>query len=344
MNPNRKLKSALNEVHSTLVARGRKYISDYHVILEALKQELLPDTLRPEAFGYLHGLNKNSSLSIVDRHQALKAWTHAVLSSALGGFSCNVCGSNKIPTSNRGFLKDGWPEWCSPACSLKHPINLQKRDATFVRKYGITFSEYKSKQITECNKRKSQDTLSRASARRNATLAEKFGSLPAFYAHLAETRKATWTKKYGVDNPSKSAAVFARQNSYRVKTVKISGKTFKVQGYEEGVIRCLVNEGIPVSRIHNWRTDLPTFRYSFKGADLVYHPDLLVDGKIVEVKSSFTLGLFRSEDHWKFLKLKAKARAVERDGYSFILALSHRKVVYYFTASQLRLAYIRKFL
>jgi hypothetical protein len=175
-----------------------------------------------------------------------------------------------------------------------------------------------------------------------ASVKSRYGSLENFAAHVTERRVDTWKAKYGVSNPSQSAELFAKQNAYRVREVEIHGKVFKVQGYEDKVIRSLVASGIRTSYIESWRKTLPTFQFRHCGKVRVYHPDLLVNKcTVVEVKSTYTLGLHIS-NRPKFALLKLKAAAVESAGYRFILALAANRKVYYFNSSELSIQHIRR--
>lgn len=116
-------------------------------------------------------------------------------------------------------------------------------------------------------------------------------------------------------------ATSGKSTSSQIRTFRHlkSGKAFKVQGsYEPLAIRILVREGIKVSALKPAQ-DIKPVEYHFLGKDRFYLPDLQYRKTIVEVKSDYTAGL-KTEGH-SFAMLKAKAKAVERSGFTFRLML-----------------------
>jgi hypothetical protein len=109
-------------------------------------------------------------------------------------------------------------------------------------------------------------------------------------------------------------------NGNKFKLVTLKGRTFKVQGHEDQVIRWLVEtKGVDVHEINVWSSRLvPSVQYRFKGRVRTHKPDLMVRGKVIEVKSVYTLGLTKQglEEDW-LGKHKAMARAALKQGLDY---------------------------
>jgi hypothetical protein len=109
-------------------------------------------------------------------------------------------------------------------------------------------------------------------------------------------------------------------NGNKFKLVTLQGRTFKVQGHEDRVIRWLVEEkGVDVHEINVWASRLvPSIRYTFKGRTRTHKPDLLVRGTVIEVKSIYTLGLtsLGIEEDW-LGKHKRMAKAAHAMGLDY---------------------------
>lgn len=132
----------------------------------------------------------------------------------------------------------------------------------------------------------------------------------------------------------KSAQGIERQRkgvgSKRIR-VKVQGKTFSVQGYEPHAIRWLVEQAqIAVKDIST--ANLPTFDYTLDGKAHKYYPDMLVKGRyVVEVKSMYVAGITKSAGGYRdsperlWAMLKAKAKAVKKQGFTFRLLVMNRR-------------------
>ena len=110
---------------------------------------------------------------------------------------------------------------------------------------------------------------------------------------------------------------------YRLKTVCIDGRTMQCQGYEPQAIRWLLDnvKGLKVDDLSiDHENTVPTFRYKLGRRTRTYFPDLYIEKRnlIVEVKSSYTLGLLNGKGWYKN---QLKAQAVEREGYRFVVLL-----------------------
>lgn len=119
--------------------------------------------------------------------------------------------------------------------------------------------------------------------------------------------------------------VIPEHTGYRQKTFNIGKREFKVQGYEGHAIHWLVrSREIDPKNIEVGRCVVPRFRYRLNGKEHWYYPDIKVDDRIVEVKSTWTMGLLGDYEVTKrplLAVVKKKARAVERAGFQFRLML-----------------------
>lgn len=144
-------------------------------------------------------------------------------------------------------------------------------------------------------------------------------------------RRGTGCPKCAAKRKSEKAIGRIKSSQSRRVRVKVNGKSFDVQGYEPHAIRWLVEEaGVSVKDIRT--TKLPVFDYKIQGEQRRYYPDMLVKGKyVVEVKSMFVAGITSTKyalgktpkQLWD--TLRAKARAVERQGFVFRLLVIDKK-------------------
>jgi hypothetical protein len=120
-------------------------------------------------------------------------------------------------------------------------------------------------------------------------------------------------------------------NGNRFKQVTISGKTFKLQGYEDRVIEWLVSsKGVDVEEIKSASSEfVPKVKYVYRGRHLTHKPDLEVRGMLIEVKSTYTLGLTggaTGQEDW-IGKNKAKAKAAHDQGLRYRVVVAGRSGV-----------------
>ncbi len=209
------------------------------------------------------------------------------------------------------------------------PTIRKKIQKTLLRRYGAreTFS---SKIIQEKSRK---------------TMLERYGvEFSSQKADFAEKVSATSLRRYGVTNPSKSEEIkkrivqgnlrslgvrYAMQNAesflkqqhsaMSTKKLKLHGKVFTYRGYENYALKYLVNYlQVPVSRIHTGK-NLPSISYDHKGKSRIYYPDIKVPGKLIEVKSTYTLGLL-NDSPW-FSNNIAKFKAARDSGHKIELWL-----------------------
>lgn len=115
------------------------------------------------------------------------------------------------------------------------------------------------------------------------------------------------------------------RSQYRRRRIQVGNREVLVQGSEGRAADILLNaEGVkPHDLAFSKQEGLPTFRYRFDGRWRVYVPDIYRPSlhQVIEVKSGPTLGYY---DPGIYRKVRAKARAVLREGYSFRLMVIHR--------------------
>jgi hypothetical protein len=130
-------------------------------------------------------------------------------------------------------------------------------------------------------------------------------------------RKKTWIEKYGVDNPTKNQEILHKsmvtnsKSAYRTKTLILpSGKVFRYQGYEDKVIKELLESGIHEDDILTGPGNVPHIYYEFNGKKCRYYPDIFLPllNKVIEVKSEYTWNKYKERN-------MAKVDATKNAGY-----------------------------
>ena len=106
----------------------------------------------------------------------------------------------------------------------------------------------------------------------------------------------TSLKRYGVRHPMQNVHVFNRvmKARYKIKTIKTkTGKEIKYQGYEDVIIKFLLDMGIDEDLIITNRSHIPKIFYNnpISKKTSRYYPDIWIAGTklLIEVKSKFTL-------------------------------------------------------
>lgn len=223
---------------------------------------------------------------------------------------CSVCGKKDGPAFRRQkAIHIPWRGTCSKACRCATPESKAKRAATNIKRYGVPHPSLHPEV-----QRKSQETMMK---RHGVTHAMKSKA-------IQKKANRTMMKKFGVKWAMQNRDVLFQQqiSSYKIKTVKIAGKVYQVQGYEPQAVKWLISKGFKVqdSRGSRYRT----FPYSIQGRKRRYLPDLVASKKnryFVEVKSPFTAGLLSRKGNDRFKDLSRKARAVSDSGSRFMLVV-----------------------
>jgi hypothetical protein len=183
-----------------------------------------------------------------------------------------------------------------PECSKK--INLERRNATWLQKYGVS-NIFQKEGIRE---------------KINETFEQKYGDHPKRTHAVQEKWKQTCLEKYG-GHPNQNPEVQAKaeKNSYRHKDYTMPcGTIVKVQGYEDKALNELL-ECFTEDEIILGRGNVPRIRYvCSESVNRIYYPDFYIQplNTILEIKSEWTLKL-------NTCRLEEKAKAVIAAGYTY---------------------------
>jgi predicted nuclease of restriction endonuclease-like RecB superfamily len=173
----------------------------------------------------------------------------------------------------------------------------QKCEETCLEKYGVS----NAGQVPEIKKKI------------NDTYIEKFGMHPKKTAEVHNKWVATCLERYG-GHPNQNAEVQAKseKTSFAYKDYMMpSGNIVKYQGYEnlalDELVKLYDEEDIKIGR-----SVVPTIIYHIDNVKHVYFPDFYIksENKIIEVKSEWTLQLYRAH-------VEEKAKATIHSGYKF---------------------------
>lgn len=118
-----------------------------------------------------------------------------------------------------------------------------------------------------------------------------------------------------------------RFGHFERKVVELAGVTHKLQGFEPQALDYMLRSGAkPENIVTTVQAGKPTFEYKFKGKTYTYIPDFYHKSKerVVEVKSTWTLGVATRSEETPFKKNAAKAKAAIAAGYKFTLLLMNR--------------------
>jgi hypothetical protein len=230
---------------------------------------------------------------------------------------------------------------CSSICAGADPETDRKRRITNLQKYGVEYVK--------------QDPI--VAAKQKKTMLNRYGvTCTAASTELRKKMQATVRQKYGVDSPFQSSEIQARirdtvKQRYgvdhvmqcreiheksqlagsKVREIHLQGKTFRLRGYEPHVVEHLVsNVGVSAKRVLTTAAEgVPAVQYTYKGSKHYYHPDLMIKtkkgGVLVEVKSTYTLGIKKGQPRTTFSRVKAKIRACLGQGWDIRLAVVDKK-------------------
>jgi len=113
----------------------------------------------------------------------------------------------------------------------------------------------------------------------------------------------------------------SKGNFFERRRIKLGGKKFFVQGYEDAALRYLTKiKKVNPDRIEaGLSKHIPTIRYLYKGHWKRYYPDLYIKdlNRIVEVKSTYTLFKVKST----YYTNRRKAIRCSELGYDFCLLM-----------------------
>lgn len=139
----------------------------------------------------------------------------------------------------------------------------------------------------------------------------------------SEKTVKTCMAKYGVPNVSKDPEIYRKICESSLKSKKYvfpSGRTIKIQGYENVAIDLLLKEGISEQELY-FGTDIPTIPYTEDdNTNHVYFPDIYIKhlNTIVEIKCEYSFLQSVSKNYLKF-------KATLRNGYKLRLIVFNTK-------------------
>ena len=181
-------------------------------------------------------------------------------------------------------------------CSKK--IVSERYKTTCIKRFGVT------------NASKSKEILQKI----NETYLQKYGDHPKRTKEVHEKWVATCLEKYGGhpnQNPEVQAKAEHTSFQHRDYTMP-SGKTVKVQGYEDKALDELLEHFVE-EEISVGRGSVPRIHYQCaEGKKRVYFPDFYIEptNTILEIKSEWTIQL-------QTCRLQEKANAVIAKGYRY---------------------------
>lgn len=247
---------------------------------------------------------------------------------------CEVCGGE---TKFIG-VKNGFRSTCSVKCSANNKKVKDKIKSTCISRYGCHFTQTQEhKQLlisrygikpgsfgTQEHKNKifekyGVDNVFKSDKIKDKikkTLMDRYGvDNPQRCARIQSQTKNTNLIRYGVEYPIQNSAIFDKcmrnqlQSRYKLKTMTLpSGKIISYQGYENYVIKYLLESEIDENDLALERTNIPVITYDFDGKQHRYYPDIFVKSKnmLIEVKSVYT---FDREIDKNFSKQRASKEA-----------------------------------
>ncbi len=138
----------------------------------------------------------------------------------------------------------------------------------------------------------------------------------------------TMQKKYGVDYAFENSEIFMKAikaigslHCYKFDC----GSELLVQGYECFMLRDLEKRGYGYDTVKVNRNEMPDIRYNYQGKKRRYYPDIMLKGKLIEVKCNWTYLLDPNRN-------KAKWDATVEQGHKLFIAFYdslHRRVKFF---------------
>lgn len=182
-----------------------------------------------------------------------------------------ACGKEKKFRS----LGEGYRTYCSPACrkhSKRYSIANRGRKQTV---------EHIQRRLVKINQ------ASKEEKRRKTCLARYGEEHISRLSFVQAKQRNTSYKRYGVRNPQQSGLI----GSSNYRDFEISGRRFRIQGYEDLFLRDLERYGFNVQTIVCGKAVCPSFTWvDDKGKERRYFPDFFdkQSNTIIEVKSTWT--------------------------------------------------------
>ncbi len=238
-----------------------------------------------------------------------------------------------------------WPRrlrtFCSSRCAGADPETDRKRRITNLQKYGVEY--VKQNPLVSSKQRKTmlrrygvECTAASPELRKKMqeTTRQNYGVDHPFQSSVIQDKaRATIRQRYGVDHVMQCRKIHEKSqlSGSRIRELHLQGKTFRLRGYEPHVVDHLVsNVGVSAKRILTTAAEgVPAVQYVYKGTTHYYHPDLMIKtkkgGVLVEVKSTYTLGIQKGQPRTTFSRVKAKLRSCLDQGWDIRLAVVDKK-------------------
>lgn len=297
--------------------------------------------------------HRSKTYDPIKAKQMRKNWTLARYEFMYGPLKCKTCGATQGPlfdtlrekTAIRILVRH---DYCSEHCSKASVEARTKREATSLKRYGVTNVSYSPEVLAKIKKyNKDPENIKRKQEKTKQTIIKKYGSLDAFYKMQAEKRLPTVQKRYGGNAPTCDPNVKKKVRDTVLKrwgTTNVSkcpeiqerivrglkkhfngiicGKYFyNLQGYEPKFIEWAIsNTSLSINDIHN---NCIFAKYRYKNEEHTYYPDLVVPKKriVIEVKSEATSGIYATTKYYNYYKNRAKAKAIVNLGFHYAFAL-----------------------
>lgn len=225
---------------------------------------------------------------------------------------CKTCNS---PTKFNS-LRLGYNKYCCSNCAVRNENHREAVRNRFVNDKDKLLKSLKKREATMASK--SIEELDIIAKKRINSLREKYGK-----NYFSEKAKRQWERRSleEIENIISKSLHTKIKNGTNItspykcanKSVVISGKEFKVQGYEDIAIQ-LLSELVDVSSIYVGK-DVPRINLP---DNKKYYPDIIVDNLIIEVKSEYTFKINYEKNYLKhYHTLKS--------GYNHIFLVIHSK-------------------
>ncbi len=301
---------------------------------------------RPMTQKFVGSLSQSLLQKCLDRREAEGMTFQAALHRYVYGEpKCLSCGTSDIKFRN---FRDGYGKHCSSKCAGADRSVDEKRKQTNLERHGVERPQQELPEIRRKFKRTMREKYGvtyggeSKALRKKAinTSLERYGTkYPSQSSEVQEKIRQTTFERFGVEHVMQDREMFEQQqlSGFKAQEFEIDGKTFKLRGAEHHAVHWLVNQGVKAKYILTTKAEgLPTIWYEDReGQERAYHPDAYVKIKgkwyIVEVKSTFTLGLLRSGGRsGKFSVVKRKAKACVAAGFRFkLLIVAQTRKTYY---------------
>ena len=272
--------------------------------------------------------------------------TEAIYEYFFGRPRCVSC--QRIITKKSKVLKfpQIYHKHCSEKCAGADETVASRRAKTCRRLYGVDAVQ----QVPEIRAKFRKSMLKKYGAEHTAsseklhtkmrkTLKKNYGvSNPFKSSKVMKKVRRTMKERYGVEHLMQSRQHFEKQQKagFKIRSVRISGKTFRVRGYEPLAIKYLAKKGCSTASILTTAAEgVPAIPWTDKryGTKHYYHPDMYVKYKnkwmLIEVKSTYTVGAHKAKVGGRageWYRVRKKAAACVAAGFRFkLLVVGERK-------------------